>query len=363
MEDFDTDLTVQLQSRSLTLVIIETSVMVFINLAALCGNFLVCWAIYKNPRLRTIPNIYVVSLAISDILMATLSIPYSCVVLATGGWVFGRTFCQIQGFFTFFLAFVSLQTMTATAVNRYFTVVKPNTYRTSKFFTVRFTIYLEILVCVSASVGAGLAFLWAEFTLHSGKVFCFPKFNSYKDQRGYIAFVDIFYILLSLMILSFCYLQIFRVVRAHKKSLVANSGRRRVAGLSAHLTVSEIKVTKLLFATVLAFTTCWTPIVLIDLSAAILAPRPTNLPRQMYLVYIYLGYGSSSINPIIYGIMNNSFRMEFLKFVPCLSNRVHPTAPQRQSSLVMNNASVTSAAKVLSVPAKNQHELYVVKKI
>lgn len=334
-------LKVHLQSRSLITVIVETIFMVLINVAALGGNLLVCWAVYKNPRLRKIPNIYVVSLAISDILMATMSIPYSCVVLATGRWVFGQTFCQLQGFFTFFLAFVSLQTMTATAVNRYFTVVKPNIYRTSKYFTCRFTIYSEILVCVSASLGAGLAFGWAEFTLHSGKVFCFPLFYSHKGETGYIAFVDVFYILLSFVVLSFCYLQIFRVVRAHKKLMV--SSKLRNSARSSHLSVSEIKITKVLFATVLAFTICWTPIVLIDLSEAISAPHPINLPRRIYLAYIYLGYGSSSVNPIIYGIMNSAFRSEFLKFLPCLSNRVHPRISGPQSSVAVYNATGISA--------------------
>ena len=341
MASFDEELSTQLRSRSIGLVIIETTVMILINIAALSGNLLVCWAVYKNPRLRTVPNIYIVALAISDILMATFSMPYSCVVLATGRWDFGHEFCQIQGFFTFFLAFVSLQTMTATAINRYFTVVKPSIYRTSKYFTVRFTIYSILLVCVSASIGAGLAFGWADFTLHSGKVFCFPKFNSPQDEKGYIAFVDVFYILFSFNVLSFCYSQIFRTVRTHKKSLATSSQSEAHSKLS----ISEINVTKVVFATVLAFTICWTPIVIIDLTVAISA-HSIYVPRQLYLAYIYLGYGSSSVNPIIYGIMNSSFRMEFLKFLPCLSSRVHPRL-QRHSSLVMDTVTGISAGKVV----------------
>ena len=74
-------------------------------------------------------NIYVVTLAMSDALMAVLCMPMSLVLLITGEWPFSSAVCHFQGFFCFFCALYSLLLMTATAVNRYFRVVKPNLYR------------------------------------------------------------------------------------------------------------------------------------------------------------------------------------------------------------------------------------------
>ena len=91
----------QLQERKDGLVVLESGLMIIINFLAFTGNMMVCWAVYRNQRLRTLPNIYVVTLAISDALMAVLCMPMSVVLLITGQWPFSGAVCQFQGFFAF----------------------------------------------------------------------------------------------------------------------------------------------------------------------------------------------------------------------------------------------------------------------
>ena len=317
MTGLNEELVKQLRFRPKSLVFVETVLLVCINVAALFGNLFVCWAVYKNQRLRTIVNIFIVALAMSDILMATLSMPCSCVVLATERWVFGEEFCQFQlkGFSIFVLALLSVQIMSATAINRYFNVVKPTFYRSSKYFTVRFTIYTILLTVVLVSVSAGLLCTWSRFEPHPGKLFCFPRFNSQRDEIGYIAFLDVCFLSLPISILSFCYIQIFRAVRAHK----------RTATTLTQLDVSELKINKVLLATVVTFTICWAPVIVIDLIGAI-SSHSVNIPRQVFLMNIHLGYSSSSVNPFIYGLMNRAFRREFQKILLQIPSRVRPVS-------------------------------------
>ena len=110
----------ELRERSDGLVVLESALMIVINFMAFAGNVMVCWAVYRNLRLRTIPNIYVVTLAISDALMAVLCMPMSTVLLVTGHSPFSGTVCHFQGFFCFFCALYSLLLMTATAVKPIF---------------------------------------------------------------------------------------------------------------------------------------------------------------------------------------------------------------------------------------------------
>ena len=73
-----------LGSRSLTLVIMEGSLLVVLNIVSLIGNVLVCLSVYRNPRLRTSTNLYIIALAISDLLSAVFVMPPAEIVLFSG---------------------------------------------------------------------------------------------------------------------------------------------------------------------------------------------------------------------------------------------------------------------------------------
>lgn len=53
------------------------------------GNGLVCLAVAKNTRMRTTQNLYIVNLAISDLLLCFFTIPFSLVEIATKFWPYG----------------------------------------------------------------------------------------------------------------------------------------------------------------------------------------------------------------------------------------------------------------------------------
>lgn len=77
-------LSLELATRTETLVWIETVLLAVINAVALCGNLLTCYAVYRNQGLLTLPNMLVVALAVSDILMSTCCMPFSVATLFRG---------------------------------------------------------------------------------------------------------------------------------------------------------------------------------------------------------------------------------------------------------------------------------------
>ena len=299
----------ELQERNDALVVLESGLMMLINFLAFTGNMMVCWAVYRNHGLRTIPNIYVVTLAISDALMAVLCMPMSVVLLITSHWPFSGAVCHFQGFFCFFCALFSLLLMTATAVNRYFRVVKPNLYR--RHFKVKSTFLSVVFITLFAALGAGLSSMaqWATFIVHYGKVICFMNFKTPQLDMGYMAYLDVFYIGIPIGIISFAYYKIFKVIKRHNQHMMQNNARQ---GTVLRLNVEEVKVTKALFASVMGFILCWGPIAIIDQVDSYTAHKAA-IPRQVFMLYIYLGFGSCSINPFIYGVMNKAFRSEFLR--------------------------------------------------
>ena len=73
-----------LEERNTATVVVETAIFSLVMALSLFGNLLVCYAVYKNPRLRCPSNYYIISLAFSDIFQALCTMPLSIVMLATG---------------------------------------------------------------------------------------------------------------------------------------------------------------------------------------------------------------------------------------------------------------------------------------
>ena len=73
--------------------------MIALNIFSLGGNIMVCIAVYRNIRLRSTTNIYIIALAISDLLSAIFVMPFAAGVLISGRWPFGKVLCQVNAFF------------------------------------------------------------------------------------------------------------------------------------------------------------------------------------------------------------------------------------------------------------------------
>ena len=64
---------------------------------AIMGNLLVCIAVFTESSLRTLSNLFFVSLALSDLLLASLVMPFALVNDLTESFInwFGKEFCKL----------------------------------------------------------------------------------------------------------------------------------------------------------------------------------------------------------------------------------------------------------------------------
>ena len=304
----------ELQNRDMKIVICETFFYLLIISMAIAGNSCVLLAVYRNSRLRTIPNYYIVSLAISDILLPLLCAPYSVAVAIVGRWPFNDSVCQIQGFFVMILACASLLILTLTAINRFFRMVVTKHYR---------HIFTKWKTIIMIAFGVGLAFLeplpylltGRHYVFHPGKLFCFQT-----AEISLPNFIVYFYVGLPTSALSICYALVFRKMRIHQRTV----HNLRSSSLAAdNISQADVRVTKILFITVIGFLACWTPIAVIDLVDTFRGE--VSLPRQVYVFYLILGNLSGAINPLIYGFLNRNFRQEYRKIFSLRkrSSRLH----------------------------------------
>ena len=298
----------ELESRSKAKVVLETGIYTLVLLLLLVGNSLTLFIISFNRQMRTVPNMLVASLAMTDFLFGLISAsPLGISTLAASKWSFDDTACQYQGYMGYMaviLALTSAQLLALMAVSRYFRILSPAKYR--RYFTRERTTVM-ILVLWSYCIWAPLPYLLSghKMVFHRSKFFCYLQINS----GPFTAFMVTVYIGLPACVIFYCYLRIFQSVRSHNTNFQSS-------GVARHtVNVEEIKITRTLFVIVVFFNLCWTPVLLIDIVDTI---RGTwTFPREVYVAYSFLVTISSALNPIIYGVLNNNFQKEYRKILCC----------------------------------------------
>ena len=125
----------ELPSRSLPADITEAIACVSLNITSIIGNSLVRIAAYRNTNLRSTTNLYIIALAVSDLLCETVDMALASATLIIGRWAFGNALCQFQGLINMFTSNVTPATLGLTAINRYVKIVKTSHYK--KIFSPR----------------------------------------------------------------------------------------------------------------------------------------------------------------------------------------------------------------------------------
>ena len=119
-------------NRSRAEVILEVTFAILVCLASVLGNVLVVYVIHKYSEMQTITNVLIHNLALTDIIMATLNMPFWITSLFTGRWNFSQEWCEISALIHHTMGLASLLTLGLIALNRYMKVVKRSLY--IKFF-------------------------------------------------------------------------------------------------------------------------------------------------------------------------------------------------------------------------------------
>lgn len=60
------------------------------------GNLLVCIAISTEKSLKTVQNWFIASLAVSDLLLGCVIMPFSLAYELMGYWIFGTVWCEVR---------------------------------------------------------------------------------------------------------------------------------------------------------------------------------------------------------------------------------------------------------------------------
>ncbi|XP_065564461.1 alpha-1A adrenergic receptor-like isoform X2 [Artemia franciscana] len=113
-----------------------------IVLLTVCGNLLILCAVGRSKNLRSPTHIFIVNLAVADLLLGTLVLPFSAVNQVTQKWDFGLIFCDVWAAVDVLCCTASILSLCAISVDRYIGVTRPLNY------SVIITHRLAVITCL-----------------------------------------------------------------------------------------------------------------------------------------------------------------------------------------------------------------------
>ena len=111
--ELPTDITQEIWLRG---ILITFYFVIFI--VGIFGNLLVVYVVVRNKSMQTITNIFITNLAVSDIMMCLLAVPFTPLSAFLKSWVFGDALCHIVPMTLGVSVYVSTLTSTAIAIDR-----------------------------------------------------------------------------------------------------------------------------------------------------------------------------------------------------------------------------------------------------
>ncbi|XP_053346782.1 5-hydroxytryptamine receptor 2C [Clarias gariepinus] len=344
------------------------------------GNILVILAVSLEKKLHNATNFFLRSLAVADLLVGVLVMPAALInLLYNYSWPLPHVFCPMWIFLDVFFCTASIMHLCAISLDRYIGIRSPiqhsctnSPYRAMTKITAVWTISMVI------SLPIPVISLQDEqkFLVNGSCVLTEPRFVLVGSSVVFF---------LPLVIMVVCYCLTMRVLQQHlatfspehrncantrsltpspQPSLLSDAPSTRSnspnKGALQHLSPplrlrdcagprgqgkrrmaqaikNERRASQVLGVVFFLFLVMWCPFFITNVLIAACQDGCSKCLLRLMDIFVWLGYASSGVNPLIYTLFNTNYRQAFSRYLSCRYNT--------QAKPVLSN----SACQVYSV--------------
>ncbi|KAG0413435.1 hypothetical protein HPB47_009419 [Ixodes persulcatus] len=369
-------LDVTLNSGISTAVSLPEAILTVVVLSAIVagtvfGNVLVVLAIFTYRPLRSVQNMFIVSLAVADIAVALLVMPLNVAYSILGRWVFGLHTCKLWLTCDVLCCTASILNLCAIALDRYWAIHDPINYAQKR--TLRRVLLSIVLVwAISALISVPPLIGWNDWP----EEFDESSPCQLTEERGYVLYSATGSFFAPMFIMTIVYFKIYLATRRrlrkramavaatlqvkatvqipqpaiHENSSADSpqteqspidpdmdsvtavkveeplepkpqlNGGRSVPNVKQYMEErqrislsKERRAARVLGIVMGVFVLCWLPFFLMYVILPFCADCYISTKTVNFITW--LGYVNSALNPVIYTVFNNDFRKAFLRIL------------------------------------------------
>lgn len=286
---------------------------------SLLGNSLVLWIVIKYESLRSLTNLFIVNLCITD-LVFSCTLPF-WIAYGYEGWIFGDFLCKAVNAIFSVSYYGGVIFLTIMTILRYMAVVDPlSTLRTQKK---RYGTLISTAIWITSVLVVVPEIIYTQVTTDipvDGKQRC-----DYKDKKWKLVELcqQVIFFAISFMIFAICYIRMIKIL------LRSRSQRRQ-------------KTVRLIFAIVVVFFLSWAPYNVLGFVYVLSSWHVIKLECQV-LKKLFFAFDISRnvafchcfLNPVLYVFVGVKFRKHLKllsrQYSQCL-RRIPPSSPRIHSS-------------------------------
>uniref|UniRef100_A0A672J597 Alpha-2B adrenergic receptor n=1 Tax=Salarias fasciatus TaxID=181472 RepID=A0A672J597_SALFA len=330
------------------------------------GNIMVIIAVLTSRSLRGPQNLFLVSLAAADILVATLIIPFSLANELLGFWYFKSLWCEIYLALDVLFCTSSIVHLCAISLDRYLSISRVTYGRQRTPRRIKAAIVVVWLISAVISFPPLLSLNKSEASDQGTERGPQCELNG---ESWYILYSTIGSFFAPCLIMILVYIRIYQIAKQRTRCppgeprkegvgcatpsqpprhLQANGkndeestppssnktsnarpptlGARLVPGRKSKtdnnpgaarrkaMVNREKRFTFVLAVVIGVFVVCWFPF-FFSYSLQAVCPDTCIIPEPLFKFFFWIGYCNSSLNPVIYTIFNKDFRKAFKKIL------------------------------------------------
>ncbi|XP_026068632.1 adenosine receptor A3 [Carassius auratus] len=288
--------------------VIYTSLEVLIAVGCCLGNMLVIWAVWSCRALSQTTFCFVVSLAVADLLVGAVAVPFAVVV--DGRLKTSFHCCLFISCVVIVLTQASVHSLLAIAVDRFLRVYNPLRYRGK---VRKKHLWAAVTVCWLSAFILGIIpmFGWHKkdtTTAENSTITC--HFITVIDMSYMVNFNFLACILTPTIIMMILYLLLFNMI-----------SRQLRKGVGSHTVKffyqKERKLANSLALVLVLFAVCWLPLHIIN---TVNYYKVFNVPPVAFHIGILLSHANSAINPIVYAFKVPKIKMAYKRILMRLTS-------------------------------------------